>query len=183
MLFPHFMLKVFTFFALFLEFNFLHKTSRSRSASPHSYNAHEIQAQPLRLRAVLVIFIFLWKSVCNKLKQCRNQGRFFCKLGKSKNKTTIPLFPKPSVWKQFCSHVHGLFLFTQNSREDKVWETKQQSCLQFSSLNTSCAILAPILIPVTPNRAQTSSLSAATHYPSDRQELLNLPVNCLNLLE
>lgn len=39
MLFPHFMLKVFTFFAFFLEFKFLRKTSISRSASPHSYNA------------------------------------------------------------------------------------------------------------------------------------------------
>lgn len=75
--------------------------------------------------------------------------------------------------------MHGLS-FIQNSREDKVFGTKQGSCTKFSSLNTSCAILAPILIPVTPNRAQTCSRSAATHYPSDRQELLNLPVHCLN---
>lgn len=39
MLFPHFMLKVFTFFALFLEFKLLHETSISKSACPHSYNA------------------------------------------------------------------------------------------------------------------------------------------------
>lgn len=38
-LFSHFMLKVFTFFALFLEFKFLHETNISRSASPHSYDA------------------------------------------------------------------------------------------------------------------------------------------------
>lgn len=76
--------------------------------------------------------------------------------------------------------MHGLFLFIQNSREDKVWGRKQQIfCIKFSSLNTSCAILAPILIPETPNRAQTSSWSAATHYPSDGQKLLNLPVHCL----
>lgn len=57
---------------------------------------------------------------------------------------------------------------------------QQRFCIKFSSLNTSCAILAPIWIPVTPNRAQTSSWSATTHYPSDQQELLNLPVHWLN---
>lgn len=68
MFFPHFMLKVFTFFALFLEFKFLHKTRINRSLSPCSYSAEQIQALLLRPNAILAFPIFLRKTLFYKHK-------------------------------------------------------------------------------------------------------------------